>query len=1101
MAPHEKFLAESGDSLGAEHALLSSLVDEAIERAGTGYWTEVSLETLETARTVFALSVTESLRLLRAALVQLRHWDWRLGELRASLKDVAGMIEVRPEWQGVWRPRHFVRMVAEYVLQQDWPHEPGELREWLVWFASTPYPLNGAIVTAAAKRCWGKDIPDAASAEALRDFAAALRRSYTKKEKRLGTEVEALLGGVGEAMGEGPVEVGQPPQPAPAGHPKILCEIKSALGMLDAEHEEESVVREGEDGFAMRADSPLARQHGKISEVIAEFVGASPYNVVAVRELAAGREMLEASPAETAGYLLAAAERVIGSLLQVSPEVPDLALWRAGFNPAALLMILVGRPVAFEREELFDFLLFLAALPQAGAPAETHASLDQAVRGIGALTGEGKDLSPGERYVLHLWRASRIQGPPFGNESPEVRELTGWIGDRARFFLVPGEAWTDRANADLAAMEAGVRAHWVKLLQHALTATGARPTARWTKAAKDRMGVIGIGEVNEVLQRWLGEVARGRTLGNALVRVIGMEGMGNEMHDENATVLRGLLWMAPLLPDAKRKLRLVADVVQFAYKKVPGTGARNGKVGNAAVYVLSEIGGEEAVGFLAMLKARVKVGTAQKEIEKAFQEAARVLGLRREEIEELGVPACGLEAVGRREERLGSYRAEIVVNGSEVELGWFDGNGKKLRSVPAAVKREHGESYSEWKKDVEDLKGLLAAQRERLESLFLSGREWTVRRWRDRYLDHPLVGTIARRLIWCVGDVALLCVEGRLLDVEGRQVVVSEEDVVRLWHPVGRSSEEVLAWRRRIEALEVVQPFKQAHRETYLLTEAERGTGTYSNRFAAHLLRQHQFHALCGARGWKNRLRLVFDGLYPPAVRELPEWGLRAEFWIEGVEGRANAAGVYDVVRTDAVRFYRMDAAGNVNAGVRSGYRAEAAGPGEDNINVALPLGEIPPLVLTEVMRDVDLFVGVASIGNDPSWQDGGGEERYNTYWESFNRAALSESAMARREILQGLLPRLKIAQRCTLTERHLEVRGEIRTYRIHLGSGNILMQPTDEYLCIVPDARTRAAQPMLYLPFEGDDMLSIVLSKAFLLAEDDKIKDPVILRQIHRKA
>ena len=43
----------------------------------------------------------------------------------------------------------------------------------------------------------------------------------------------------------------------------------------------------------------------------------------------------------------------------------------------------------------------------------------------------------------------------------------------------------------------------------------------------------------------------------------------------------------------------------------------------------------------------------------------------------------------------------------------------------------------------------------------------------------------------------------------------------------------------------MTQPIKQAHREIYLLTDAERQTQSYSNRFAAHILRQHQFTALC----------------------------------------------------------------------------------------------------------------------------------------------------------------------------------------------------------------------------------------------------------------
>jgi hypothetical protein len=36
-------------------------------------------------------------------------------------------------------------------------------------------------------------------------------------------------------------------------------------------------------------------------------------------------------------------------------------------------------------------------------------------------------------------------------------------------------------------------------------------------------------------------------------------------------------------------------------------------------------------------------------------------------------------------------------------------------------------------------------------------------------------------------------------------------------------------------------------------------------------------------------------------------------------------------------------------------------------------------------------------------------------------------------------------------------------------------------------------------LPFEGDSTLSIILSKAFMLAEDDKIRDASIRRQIEQ--
>src|SRR5262249_7874808 len=151
----------------------------------------------------------------------------------------------------------------------------------------------------------------------------------------------------------------------------------------------------------------------------------------------------------------------------------------------------------------------------------------------------------------------------------------------------------------------------------------------------------------------------------------------------------------------------------------------------------------------------------------------------------------------------------------------------------------------------------------------------------------------------------------------------------------------------------------------YLLTDAERRTATYSNRYAAHILRQHQFNALCAARGWRNKLRLMVDDTYPPATRDLPLWGLRAEFWIEGIGSDygtdTNDSGVYLQITTDQVRFYRMTAAQNIAHAGGGGYSTRAAGPGEHDFNEPLAVDQIPPLVFSEIMRDVDLFVGVAS--------------------------------------------------------------------------------------------------------------------------------------------
>jgi hypothetical protein len=151
--------------------------------------------------------------------------------------------------------------------------------------------------------------------------------------------------------------------------------------------------------------------------------------------------------------------------------------------------------------------------------------------------------------------------------------------------------------------------------------------------------------------------------------------------------------------------------------------------------------------------------------------------------------------------------------------------------------------------------------------------------------------------------------------------------------------------------------------------------------------------------------------------------------------------------------------------------------------------------VFSEVMRDCDLFVGVTSIGTDPAWNRNHPDDPHLPYWEHFAFGDLSSAAEHRRAVLEALLPKLAIRDRCRLDGRFLLVRGDLHEYRIHIGSANILMEPGSRYLCIVQGSGDTAAN--LPLPFEGDRILGLILSKALLLVNDKKIKDPAIARQL----
>ncbi|MFF4348130.1 DUF4132 domain-containing protein [Streptomyces sp. NPDC001530] len=653
-----------------------------------------------------------------------------------------------------------------------------------------------------------------------------------------------------------------------------------------------------------------------------------------------------------------------------------------------------------------------------------------------------------------------------------------------------GEEWAERAMEQLT----GPDDPWHALLAHAVTATASKPTAKWDKQARALIDSLGADRVRATVLPWLALVGRPRTF--PLERQTYEPDINSAYDPYNANALRGLAWLLSLLPSHADTARALGALVETSLKKVAGLGPRNPKVANAGVIALSRIDSESALAELARLATRVTYKNTAKLLDGALEGRATALGLSREEIEELAVPAYGLTEVGRAAHQFGEITALIDVQGPRAVLSWRSAAGKAVKSVPAAVKRDHADELKELKAAVKDIDKMLSAQTERLDRQFLARRTWAYATWRERYLDHPLVGTLARRLLWTVDGTPVGFADGELRTLTDDPVTAASE--VELWHPVGREPAEVVAWRDWLERHAVTQPFKQAHREVYLLTDAERNTGTYSNRFAAHILRQHQFNSLAAIRGWRNKLRLCVDDSAPPATRELTQWGLRAEYWIEG-DGEdygvdTTESGSYLRLRTDQVRFYPIDAPEN-SAHCCGGEYSMWLRNGEEPVE-PLPLTEIPPLVLSEVLRDVDLFVGVASVGNDPTWQDGGPGGRFQEYWTSYGFGELNQSAETRRALLDRVIPRLAIADRCTLEGRFLHVKGERHTYKIHLGSGNILMSPNDQYLCIVPKS-TPGTPHSGYLPYEGDRTLAVILSKAMLLAKDLEITDPTILSQL----
>ncbi|MBD2897636.1 hypothetical protein amrb99_66000 [Actinomadura sp. RB99] len=535
------------------------------------------------------------------------------------------------------------------------------------------------------------------------------------------------------------------------------------------------------------------------------------------------------------------------------------------------------------------------------------------------------------------------------------------------------------------------------------------------------------------------------------------------VHQNHGDLARGVVWAATLTGGA--------ETVPFLGALALRTGSHGGdvaqdlKLAGAAINALGAVEDASALAELGRLQLKIKDRALRKQIGAALLTAAERQGITPEQLVERSVPDHGLGPDGALERALGEHVARIAIeDAATVRLTFTGADGRASRTAPAAVKDGFAGELKELKALAKEIRATLSGERARVEAIMSDGaRSWPFAEWREHYRDHPVTGAVARGLIW----------EFQSEDGTWRAAMETPGGGaanVRLWHPARAALDEVRSWRERVMDARVRQPFKQAFREIYLLTPAEEETGTYSNRFAAHIVHYRRLYALFKERGWQSNFLGSYDGGYSGEARgEFGGGTWRACFYHEPAEEGFDYAPEY--AATDQVRFER-----------RQGRRWEEA-----------PLSEVPPLVFSEAMRDVDLFVGVTSIAADPAWTDRG-EDRYAAYWRAATFGELTASAEVRRAALERILPRTRIAGRCSLDGRYLVVRGDLRTYKIHLGSANILMEPDGAYLCIVRGGRTTGGT--VFLPFE-DERLSLILSKAFLLAADARITDETILRQL----
>ena len=425
----------------------------------------------------------------------------------------------------------------------------------------------------------------------------------------------------------------------------------------------------------------------------------------------------------------------------------------------------------------------------------------------------------------------------------------------------------------------------------------------------------------------------------------------------------------------------------------------------------------------------------------------------------------GGAAVGRKWS-IGEYEAELDLAGTMPRLVYRRGE-KELRSVPKAVKES--EAYDEIREASDTLKRQASGLRSTLEGYMGSATPLDLEDL-SRLMKLPLARTMLCGLVLRASDGTL-----GLAETDGRSLVLLDgtaraiDEPVLIAHPLHLHQAGRLAgWQREIVRRRLVQPFKQAYRELYLLTPAERDTGTYSSRFAGHELDARVVARLLGGRGWE-----IASGEAEPPRKLYREAGVWAYIDFDGLGHYFTES---DIVTSSRVYFR----AHPVPAAYWS--HPDAA---------CMPLDAVPELVFSEAMRDADLAVSVGQRDlherQERREEDRGQQRR------------ISEEMYERRgELVHALLEDLGLPG-VEVDGHFARVQGKLASYRVHLASAAIHIEP-GQYLCIVPASRR---PEKVYLPFAGEDdpKVSEIVSKVLLLANDDKIKDQSILRQIKARS
>ncbi|WP_336039159.1 DUF4132 domain-containing protein [Fusobacterium polymorphum] len=368
----------------------------------------------------------------------------------------------------------------------------------------------------------------------------------------------------------------------------------------------------------------------------------------------------------------------------------------------------------------------------------------------------------------------------------------------------------------------------------------------------------------------------------------------------------------------------------------------------------------------------------------------------------------------------------------------YEKAGKELKSLPTKLKKD---KYIEAIKEVhKNLKEQYRRSRKMLEEAMEDGIEFYGYEI-ENLMTNPVIAPILKSLIFKMGNDLGYYVDKKLKSAKKKSVAVKDDSLLKIAHCFDLfESGEWATYQKDIFDRELKQPFKQVFRELYVKTVDEKGRDK-SLRYAGHQVQPAKTVALLKTRRW------IIDG----------QEGLEKVYYKENIIAKIFALADWfspadiEAPTLEEVQFFD-----------RKTFKP-------------ILIDDVPDLIFTEVMRDIDLVVSVAHIGDvDPE---------------------ASHSTIEMRKAIVEFNCKLFKLKNVTFTENHALIKGERAEYSIHLGSG-LVHQKAGSAINVLPVHSQHRGR--VFLPFIDDDPKTAeIMAKVLLFAQDDKIKDVFILEQI----